>query len=304
MAGIFPYKLLNKSIIGIFAPSSYVEKGDIKEAKEIFNIRGFEVLVHLQSYQKFNQGAGTEQDKKKAFEDLWYDDAIGAVMAAGGGNRALHLLPHLDLATMAAQPKIFMGFSDCTALLNAFAAKGLITFHGPNARTVAKMQHTEQIDYALDLLQGNTLSYPCSDTEVLKPGKAEGRMLGGNLSVFLKLLGTPYAPDLEGSILFLEDVNDETSWLDRDFWHLRQAGIFDKIRGLILGDFSQNDTGRPYGFTFKDIVREHTQGLDIPVIMNAPFGHKDKLYALPVGSNARLEAETGKVLLEFETPLT
>ena len=122
----------------------------------------------------------------------------------------------------------------------------------------------------------------------------EGTLVGGNLSVFQALIGTPYMPSPENSILFIEDIGDHLSRYDRMIGHLRLSGYLDKLSGIIVGEFlkTQDNPDRPFGFTLEDIIREHTAGLNIPVLMNAPFGHGDHLPAFPIGARVTLSGTT------------
>ncbi len=301
---ITPPKFTDDKTIAVLAPSSITTNDRIKKTETYFKNNKLKSFIHSQTYFEYNQSAGTNAQKRKAFDDVFSRHDIGMIIAAGGGNRALHLLDTLDFKMHVGAPKIFMGYSDCTALLNAFAAFGMVTFHGPMPSRIEHPNFNEEFSYALDIVRGNERTYPLEQSSIFQKGKAHGTLLGGNLSVFLKLIGTKYEPDLNGAILCLEDVNDELSWFDRDLWHLRQMGILNKISGLILGSFSKGDSGRPYGFTFEDIIQEHTNDLDIPIITNAPFGHADKLYAFPVGVTGYLDASGTIPKLTFDSPVS
>ena len=292
---------LNKGdTIGIIAPSSHIESDVLDAGVAALRDYGFKVFIHPQTLARDQQSAGTAVEKAAALHQVFLDPEIKAVIGAGGGNRAVHLLDHIDFDLIRANPKIYMGFSDSTALLSAIAYKsGLTTFHGPMVKSLAKTL-PPCLDYTFSLLSGKTQEYPLQKAETLTAGKADGPLYGGTLSVLCSLIGTPYMPDLTGAILFLEDINEELSRIDRMLWQLRQAAPFSKISGLVFGQFiNPLDTGRPYGFSLTDILKEHTDKLEIPVVMNAPFGHGDLQYALPVGQNASLEAAPGVSTLKL-----
>ncbi|NCC21659.1 MAG: LD-carboxypeptidase [Alphaproteobacteria bacterium] len=275
--------------IGIMAPSSYVERDDIAAAQAIAEQAGYRIWVHPQTYARKGQSAGTHEEKLAALHELWADDSIRAVWAAGGGNRSLHLVDRIYYKLVATRPKHLIGFSDVTALLNAITAKtNLVTWHGPVFRMLPTC---EEWPVFQRLVAGEAAEMDMSSARVLRTGEARGRLIGGNLAVFQYLVGTPFLPDLGGAILFLEDCNEELSRIDRMFLHLRWSGALQRISGLMLGSFEPvRDTGRPFGFTLQDIVEEHTRGLDIPIVMNAPFGHAKRLFPLPVGGVACLIA--------------
>lgn len=277
------------------APSSFVEKEDILKAEVSAEAAGYRVLIHPQTFSRYNQSAGTTDEKARALHDLYQNPEVDVIIAAGGGNRALHLLDYLDYDLIAANPKYLAGFSDVTALLNAIYARcGLPGIHGPVFKKIPSCRQSGEF---FDLLGGNAVSMPLDNAMALRSGEAEGVLIGGNLSVFQYLPGTDYMPESEGAILFLEDWNEEASHIDRMFLYLRRCGVLEKVSALVLGDFSLKDTGRPFGFTLEDIVLEHTRGLDIPVLMNAPFGHGSDLWPLPVGERARVTVSTGSKAL-------
>lgn len=287
----FPPPLRQGDTIGVMAPSSRIDAADLQAGVQALTDRGYNVFVHPQTLEQFHQSAGTTEQKVKAFHDLVREPAIKAIFFATGGNRAMPMLDHLDYKLIKKHPKLYMGFSDCTVLLNAITAKtGIVTWHGPTLRRLLK---NPQIDFNLRLLAGEEKSIALNGAKTINEGAAKGTLIGGNLSLFRYLVTSDDMPKAKGAILFLEEIAEEYSRVDRDFCYLRRSGLLDKIGGLVLGQFTDlRDTGTPFGFSFEDIVREHTAGLNIPVIMNAPFGHDADLYALPVGATVRLEGTT------------
>jgi muramoyltetrapeptide carboxypeptidase len=278
--------------IGIMAPSSRVAREDVLAGAKILEDRGYKIFIHPQTYETLHQSAGTNEQKSKALHDLARDPNIKAVFFATGGNRALHLLDHLDYALIAGHPKIYMGFSDNTALLNAITAKtGIVTYHGP---TVKRLSSHVQIDQTFALLEGRAKQITFDGATVFREGTTTGRVIGGNLSLFQYLIASNEILDPNNAILFLEDVGEELSRLDRDFCYLRRCGLLNKIGALVLGQFNDlKDTGTPFGFSWEDVIAEHTSGLNIPILLNAPFGHvKELQYAFPIGALARLENTT------------
>ena len=288
--------LKDNAHIGVMAPSSFVERDDIEKSKAVLEDHGYTVTIHDQTFARLNQSAGDVAHKIEALHALYADSSIDAIWAAGGGNRALYMLEELDYDIIDSNPKPLIGFSDVTALLNAIAAQtGQVGFHAQ----VFKHLHTfEGLDQTLAVLSGKETSMPLSDADIIQDGAAEGLLVGGNLSLFHYLAGTNDCPPLQDSILFLEDTGDEMNRFDRMFIHMQRMGVFDQIGALILGEFDTQDTGRPFGFTLQDIALEALGDRDIPVVMNAPFGHGKKLYPLPVGAHANLD--TAKGSLDFQ----
>lgn len=293
---ITPPALKIGDTIGIMAPSSRVHQTDIDACTAFLHSHGFETYVHPQTFETLHQSAGTNEQKRDAFHDLVRNKKIAAIFFATGGNRALHLLDLIDYKLVRDHPKIYMGFSDNTALLNAITARtGIITYHGPTAK---RLPTTPQAEFNLRLLKGEEDVIPLLGATAHHKGTAEGFLIGGNISLFQYLIHSGDMPDAYGAILFLEDCYEEWSRIDRTFCLLKRSGVFDKISGLILGQFTNMlDTGTPFGFTLDDIVAEHTAGLHIPIIKNAPFGHDAALnIIMPIGQKVRLESTELRLL--------
>ncbi len=285
-----PQTLQPGDTIGVMAPSSVVEKEDIEKSKAVLEERGYGVFVHPQTFERHNQSAGSHLQKTLALQGLWQREDINTIWCAGGGNRALNLLNSINFKAMEGKVKPLVGFSDVTALLNSiYAHTGAPTFHGPVFKNLHKMKE-EQLTQTLDLLARKTTEIPMNNAKIIREGAAEGILLGGCLSIFQYLINTDDCAPLEGSILFLEDAGDHLSRIDRMFCHLKRSGVFEKIGGLVLGEFHDMQDGeRPFGFTLEELIEEYTEKSDIPIIMNAPFGHGSNLFTLPVGMRSCLD---------------
>lgn len=284
--------------IGIFSPSSWVEREEIETSKALLESKGYKVFVHPQTYERENQSAGTILQKALAFQGLWQRKDIKAIWAAGGGNRCLHLIDTINFERLKTTPKILIGFSDVTALLNTtYAHTDITTFHGPVFKSVHKHN---QLDHLLNILKGDeNVEYPLSDTNILNPGQASGPLIGGNLSIFQYLPQTLPNDVCEGSILFLEDCNEELSRLDRMLLHLKRLGVLKSINALIFGQFTNlPESGKPFGYTLEEIIKEHTHDLDIPILYDMLFGHGKDLYTFPIGCQASINTDARSFKLD------
>ena len=300
---IAPHALRKGDTIGIMAPSSRVDRKKLAAGIAALEKAGFQVYVHPQTWKRHGQSAGTAKQKAKALHDLFANPKIKAIFCARGGNRAGAILPLLDFRLIKKNSKIIIGYSDITALLNAiYKETGLVTFHGPMAQT--RLPH-RQMKQCLALLSGEKTDIPMTRAKILRPGKADGRLVGGNLSLICSLMGTRWQPDFKGNILFLEDCDDELSRYDRMLRQLANAGAFEQAAGVIFGSFTGNkDSGTlPFGFTLEDVFRDTLADSKIPAVMNAPFGHGKDLCTLPVGGRVRLTAGSGKITLGLTTPI-
>ncbi len=286
---LYPTPLKKGDTIGVIAPSSHCDTSEIKPAVDYLTAKGFKVVLHPQASYQNGQFAGTTEQKVDALHDYFQDPAINAIFCASGGNGAIHLLDKIDYKLIADNPKNFIGFSDVTVLLNAITAQtNLVTFHGPTMSRIHKLK-PEWPEQMLDVLTGTTNSLTLEGTQTLQKGDMEGMLFGGNLSVLQTLIGTPYTPTLEGSILFIEDTNDHLSRYDRMLGHMKQAGWLGPLSGIILGDFlnSQDDAGRPFELTIEEVIQTHAPHL--PILSEAPIGHGEQLCTLPIGANIVLK---------------
>ncbi len=286
MKTITPPPLKKGDTIGVFAPSCWVEKDDIEKSAKALEDHGFKTFIHPQTYEREHQSAGTTLQKALAFQGLWQRLDINAIWAAGGGNRCMHLIDTINFDKLKDKPKPLIGFSDVTALLNSVTAKtGITTYHGP---VFKNLHRYKQLDHLINLLGGNNAQYPITKDNILNAGQAKGRLFGGNLSLFQYFTGE----HLKDAIIFLEDCNEELSRIDRMMLHLKRQNVFSNAKALIFGDFTNlQDSTTPFGYTLKDIIMEHTAGLEIPMLYDMPFGHGKNLYTIPIGQEATLDTE-------------
>lgn len=295
-----PPALKSGDTIGIMATSSRADRTRVDDGVKALQAMGYKVKVHPQTYAAhINQAgvltscAGTPAEKVAAFHELWHDREVQAIMVARGGNEAAEMLPLLDYKAIKDQPKILIGFSDVTALSNGIHRQtGIVTYHGLLLHSLGVVVPGD-LSQCFALLSGAEKQIDLTGARTLRSGTAEGKLLGGNLSVLCSLFGTPYEPDFQDSLLFVEDVGDELSRMNRFFMQMKLAGVFNKISGLIVGDFSDlTDQGRlTFGRTIEDMVIHHTEGTNFPILMDAPFGHDKRLLTFPVGGRAKLNTQ-------------
>lgn len=306
---IKPKALKQGDTIGVIAPSSHISKEDIEQATGFFESKGFKTKIHPQVFAVDEQFAGTVDQKIDAIHDVFLDKDIDAVFCARGGNGAIHLIDKIDYDLIRQNPKIFMGYSDDTMLHHAFNKKsGLATFYGPMFREFSSDLADPIKEFTLSFLSGNfesNLFDYGQNLNPLKSGECSGPLYGGTLLCFSGIMMSPdYLPDFEGSILVLEDVNEELSQIDRTLGALRLSGLFDKISGLIFGttELKTDGGGTTFGRSLEQVIRENTAGLDIPIVMNAPFGHEQPNIVFPIGVKAKLVAGDKSSLTLLESP--
>jgi muramoyltetrapeptide carboxypeptidase len=240
--------------------------------------------------------AGDDARRIEEWREAVADPDARAIFCARGGYGAMRLLPALDPAPLLARPKLLVGFSDVTALHAPLNRAGLATVHGPVVTQLGRAP--EDAVAHLEALLGRTAPPPGAwdvpapgaglvAARTIRPGRAAGPLLGGTLAILSHLQGTPFAPPLDGAILFLEDVGEKPYRIDRYLTHLRLAGALDGIAGLALGQLTGCDDA---GVLAADVVREVALGLGVPAIEGLPAGHEDANFALPLGARATLVA--------------
>ena len=220
------------------------------------------------------------------------DDHAGIILGRGGYG-LLRIVDRLQPGWLATNPKPIIGFSDGTVLLAAAAREGVPAIHGPVVTQLGRLGEPD-LTTLYALLENPEPAALFDGLEPVVPGRAQGPLLGGNLEVFSRLLGTPFLPDLRGAILFLEDVGERPYRIDRLLTHLSLAGVFAAVAGVILGDFIEcEETSRTPYPSAAEVLRERLSRLAIPVALGAPVGHGGRNRPLPHGCRVELDAGRG-----------
>jgi len=287
-------KLSTGETIGLFAPAGPLPSQEVLDKGiNLLKEAGFRVVVEDDILRKEGYLAGSDQRRAQEFMNLWQDDQVKALLAVRGGYGTARLLPLLDLELIRQHPKIIAGFSDLTFLLNGIqASTGLITFHGPMLSTLAR-DGQPAVDSLINVLTKTELNniHP-QGLKILRTGRAEGRLLGGNLTNLIHLLATPYEPQWQETILFLEDINEPPYRIDRMLTHLKMAGRLRGVKGVILGDFLISGSEPP----LKETEKIHKRTLeifdDLPVWAAFPVGHGPANLTLPLGARAVMDSDS------------
>lgn len=316
--GIYPKKLVPGATIGLIAPSSPSrDDDDIRMAGEVLESLGFRVRESTNLYRRTGYLAGSDAERAADLNALFGDETVDAIFALHGGYGASRILPLLDYDLIRNNPKILLGYSDITALLTGiFTQTGLITFHG-------KVAAGNFTDYSLAEFQKVLLGDPTGMTigsappftakpgQVdrenrlvrMVPGKVQGQLIGGNLTLLSHLIGTPYAPDFSGKILFLEDVGESVYRIDRMLTQLLLAGQLQRVAGIVFGKFTDCPAHYSSGVSLRlsEVLEDRCGGLGVPVLRGLMIGHIVDQTVVPVGGMAELDVEAGTLRL-LEAP--
>ncbi len=299
-----PRALRTGDLVQIVAPASNLKAEYLARGVAELTALGFRVKYDPAILEKDRYTAGTDERRRRELMDAFTDPEVKAVWAARGGYGVMRLLPWLDEDVLRANPKIFIGYSDLTALhLYLYNRFGWVTLHGPMA---AKDLAGGETHYdKTTLLNALTRPEPMGEivtigTEILHPGAAvSGRLLGGCLSLLVAMMGTPDELDTRDAILFLEDTGTRPFQLDRMLQQLKLAGKFAGVRALVFGEMSNCMQHIEQGYTLQEVLRDLTAELRIPVLFGLRSGHSEVgNITLPLGVHATLESERGVLRID------
>ncbi|MBT5988914.1 LD-carboxypeptidase, partial [bacterium] len=295
---LLPKKLKENATIGIVAPSYPIlpeHLAELKPGEDFLADLGFK-LVFAKNYLNNKLGYGnTPEEKADDINNMFLDKKIDAILCAQGGNSANSVLPFIKWDIIKANPKIFMGISDITVLLNTIYQKtGLITFHGNDSYMWGIYNSAKAYDkteFLNRLVHGKKTITKLASWKTIRPGVAKGKLMGGNLNCILKLAGTKYFPDFSNSILFLEAYETTPEICFYLFHQMKQTGVFEKIKGVVIGYIYglEHDKSNPY--QMEDILLEVTKEYTFPILKINEFGHCCSNTVLPVGAEAHLDAD-------------
>jgi muramoyltetrapeptide carboxypeptidase len=293
--------LRSGEIVGVVAPARWLETPTLEIGATALLGERFAVKYAPEIYLRLHQFAGSDRDRARAIETMFADPSIKAILCAKGGYGSPRIVDALDYDLIARHPKRFVGYSDVTALLIAIAQRaGLETYHGPMlvdaAGDLAAASRAHLLASLTDEPAPAAVAELLGQARVLRAGQAAGRLIGGNLSLLVNMIGTATDFDTTGAILFVEDVDEPLYHIDRMLVHLKRARKLDGIAGLLIGEMTQlRDNAIPFGATVEQMALELVGDADIPIVANFPCGHGRYQMTLPIGAAARLVCTSDRV---------
>ncbi len=296
--------------IGLLAPAFPPNPEKLKKGIDYLLGLGYELKLGESLTARHGYFAGNDALRLDDIHGMFADPSVDAILCARGGWGGLRLLDKIDFDLIRQNPKALIGYSDVTTLQAAIWQQCKVpSLSGPMAAVEMGggiLPFTSQHFWGQMQNPNPEYEFDFSDEkiEIWKEGNAEGLLLGGCLSMVAHQLGTPWSPDYNGSILFIEDVGEAPYKIDRYLAQLRQAGVFKNINALILGDFIDCEDENPdrNSFSLVEILKEYFAGAPYPVLYNFPYGHGMKKVTMPIGVKTKLE--TTKKTVTFKNPFS
>jgi muramoyltetrapeptide carboxypeptidase len=278
--------------VRLIAPASPFDLGLFRAGRQVLEGLGLVPVVGRGEFAREGFLAGSDQRRAEKLTRALEEEDSRAVWCIRGGYGTPRLLPLLDLPRLRRHPKLLVGFSDVTALLVQLTRPGgFVTIHGPVITQLPRLPATD-LRWLQALLFGTRAPrrLPLGRTRTLVPGKVEGTLVAGNLSILASLAGTRFAPDLCGALLCLEDTGEEAYRLDRLFWQLVSAGMLKRCRGIVVGELAGCKPEGAGRHSARRVLERAIAALGLPALSGAAFGHGRRNLALPLGVRARLDA--------------
>jgi muramoyltetrapeptide carboxypeptidase len=295
---IAPPYLKKGDKIAITCPAKSLP-GDITSAIRLLESWGLEVVLGDTVSASYHQFAGTDELRTQDMQRFLDDNTIKAIIAARGGYGTIRIIDQLDFSNFNKNPKWLVGFSDITVLhSHIHACCQIQTIHGQMPLNVPDGTKPS-LESLRKALFGESLTYPYVSKTTGRDGKATGILIGGNLTLLVMMSGSISEMDFDDKILFIEDIGEYLYSVDRMMWQLKRAGKLSKLKGLIVGDFTDmKDNPTPFGETIPEIIMNHVKEYDYPVCFNFPAGHIADNFALKMGSHIELNVHDINVSTE------
>ena len=301
----YPKKLRKGDTIGLICPSSPVTKERVLECALKIKSLGFNVKIAdnvTDNYGGYMAGTGVERGYW--VNKMFADEEVDGIFCIRGGDGSSRIMEYLDYEIIRSNPKVFVGYSDVTNLHLAINQNcGLVTFHGPMVSSnMIDSFDQETADSLFDTINAEEnfeFKNPKDfDIKVLKEGKAIGRIIGGNLSLLSASIGTPYSVDTRGSILFIEEVSEPITKIEKWVYHLKNAGLLEKCSGILLGQFTNVVNDRCPKYDEIKCFEDFLDGLEIPVMYNIQSGHDKPMMTIPMGTICHMDTKKRSILFE------
>lgn len=299
---VFPERLEKGDLVALVSPSSPTTPERVDACAELIRGMGYEVLVGSSCKKKVHGYlAGDDMERAKDINEMFANQKVKAIFCIRGGYGSSRIMRYLDYGMIKRNPKIFVGYSDITNINMAlYTCCNMVSFHGPMVSS-NMLEHFD--DYTrecffrtLDMEQ--VLEFrnpPQEELKVLSEGRAIGEVIGGNLALFINMLGTFYAPKVQGKILFIEDIYESVPRVNRMLDQLSLLGVFDQVKGILIGDFADCRNDEDENFQVDDLFEEYFSQRNIPVISHVKCWHCYPTATIPLGTRCEIDTREKKI---------
>jgi len=297
-----PKALKRGDTIGIVAAASNIKKDLLDQGCVELERLGFKTYFRPDITSSYRYLAGSRERRLGEFLEMLRSPDIHAIFCARGGYGSGHLIPHIPPDLIRENAKIINGTSDITLLLNWIERAGVVSFHGPMVATAFREgEAMYDRELLLGLLQrSERIRFPTQHTTVLRSGAGEGRLVGGCLSLVVATLGTPHEINTEDAILILEDIDTKPYQIDRMITHLKQAGKFESVRGVVFGEMLNCSQHANQGYTLQDVLLDLLDEFQFPILYGFPTGHTSRPNVIvPFGVRARLDLTSSASIFDL-----
>ena len=293
-----PLRLKQGDTVGIVAPAWSFDPSNFRKGLKVLKDFGFKVKFDSSIFDKHWSMAGHDIERARQINRMFADKKVKAILCAKAGYGSIRTIPYLDKNIIRKNPKIFLGYSDITILLAYLqSVANMVVFHGPVLSGVfhKKMSRITLEYFIRSLAEPFPLAETCFPSlKVVRKGRAEGKLVGGNMSMLLSAIGTPYDVDTDNKILFLEEINEDMEEIDNILIHLKLAGKLKKVRGIVFGRMVDCYDESGHKYRIKDIVDDNFADLDIPILYGFPSGHargRGANVTMPLGVSVTIDTK-------------
>lgn len=297
----FPPYLKPGDQIGMVCPAGYMAEEKYKECIQTLAEWGFRIKLGQTLGKQFHYFSGTDEERLKDLQSMMDDDSIQAIICARGGYGTGRIIDALDFSRFIKYPKWIVGFSDITVIHSHLLSRYKIaSIHGPMAAAFQdKEKPNPYLESLRQTLYGEHFQISTPPHALNQIGEGSGILVGGNLTLVAHLIGSPSDVDMNGKILFLEDIGEYIYNVDRMMYQLKRSGKLEGLKGLIIGHFTDmKDTSIPFGESVENAIKAIVKDASFPVCFHFPVSHDRENYALKVGANYQLKVESNEVILK------
>lgn len=303
-----PRPLFAGATVGLVSPGGVIsDESDVEQVEDTLHNLGLGTVRGRHALDRLGYLAGTDENRAADLHRMFADPDVDAILALRGGWGCNRILPLLEYELIREHPKILLGYSDITSLLiGVYARCGLVTFHGPVGISTWNDFTVEYVRRVLYAGEAVTMTNPRhvgprgplmrDRIHTIRSGTARGRLVGGNLSVIVSMVGSPYLPEWDGHVLFLEDTREDVYRIDRMLTQLSLAGILPRLAGIVFGKCTDCEADEP-SLTLRQVLHDHLRPLGIPCFYGSMIGHVTDKFTVPLGVEAEIDAAAGTIRL-------